>query len=354
VDRYFEFERTEVHEAAVQAMEAVGIPGLADHNMPGAVGVGRMPMSGRNGDRVSVADAYLHPGHAPPNLTIRPDAVVGRILFDGFRARGVELVDTTVIEAGWVVVSAGVFGSPPLLMRSGIGPSDHLRSLGITPLVDLGGVGANLGDHPGTDLDCGYQGGGRADPLLHSIATLHSEQASTTEPPDLLLWVADPSEQPGETPAFYIDIVLLKPRARGSIRLRSVDPTDPPQVELPDWRGGSDLDRLVEGYRVALEVAHRAELRSLCRPAMGLEEKAEDLRDVIRNNSWSVPHFVGGCSMGPADNPMAVVDATGRVHGTEALSVVDASIIPIVPSGFTHLPTIMLAERLAGQIGAVL
>lgn len=126
-------------------------------------------------------------------------------------------------------------------------------------------------------------------------------------------------------------------------------------VRLPDWRKhGVDLDRLVEAYRLALEVAHRPELSDTCRPAHSPRESDDDLRSAIRANSWSVPHFVGTCAMGPASSPRAVVDSHGGVHGTEALSVIDASIIPIIPSGFTHLTTLMMAERLSGDLGGAM
>ena len=111
-------------------------------------------MSSRDGLRVTTADAYLPVGGTPANLTIRPDALVGDVVFDGTRARGARLVDEEVIEAGWVVLCAGTYGSPPILMRSGLGPAEHLRSVGIPVRLDLPGVGANLADHGGVDIDC--------------------------------------------------------------------------------------------------------------------------------------------------------------------------------------------------------
>jgi choline dehydrogenase len=239
-------------------------------------------------------------------------------------------------------------------MRSGIGPAEHLRSVGVPVRVDLPGVGANLADHPSTDLDTGFRGAARTAPLLHSAATFHSATASTDEPPDLMFWVADPGS-PEDPPQLTIDILLLKPLSTGRVRLRSADPGDAPRIELPNLREPFDLERLAGGYRRAREIAGHPDLRRLCPEPLPPEiAEEQELRSTIRRSVYSVPHVVGTCAMGPSPNDGAVVDGSGRVHGTEALFVVDASIMPTVPSGFTHLPTIMIAERLSEQIAAVL
>ncbi len=352
VNRYRDLELTDIHAAALQALEAVGFPLVNDHNRPGAVGAGRMPISSRDGVRVSAAGAYLPVGRTLPNLTIRPDSQVADVVFEQTRATGVRLLDGTIIDASWVVLCAGTYGSPPILMRSGIGPAEHLQSVGVAVRLDLPGVGENLADHPGADVECGYRGTGRTVPLLHSVATFHSRGASTNGPPDLMLWVSDP-QPPGDPSEFSINIVLLKPRSRGSVRLRSADPADPPRIDLGNFREPSDLERLAEGYRRARDVASQPAIRSLCAdppPEIGDDE----LPGAIRRGAFSIPHVVGTCSMGPSPDDGAVVDGFGRVFGTERLFVVDASIMPTVPSGFTHIPTIMIADRLAERIAALL
>jgi choline dehydrogenase len=346
VTRYPELELSEIAAAARDELVAIGFPEVEDHNKPGAVGVGRMPMSSRDGVRVTTADAYLPPGGTPPNLTIRADTHVAEVVFDGARATGVRTLDGAVVEAGWVVVCAGTYGSPTILMRSGVGPADHLRSVGVPVRVDLRGVGANLADHPGVDIDPGYRGPGRTAPVLHTIATFHSSAAASEGPPDLLLWVADPS---GE---WSLDVVLLKPHARGRVRLRSADPAAPPLIELPALEP-TDVDRLAEGFRRGWELVARPELRRLCDEAAAPDPgRGDELPRAIRENAYSDPHTVGTCSMGPSPGDGAVVDASGSVHGTERLSVVDASIIPSAPSGFPHVVTIMLAERLSEELAA--
>jgi choline dehydrogenase len=251
------------------------------------------------------------------------------------------------------VLCAGTYGSPPILMRSGIGSAEHLRSVGIPVRLEIPGVGANLADHPAVDLDCGYHGAARTAPLLHTIATFHSTGTSMSSPPDLMLWLSDPIG-PDEPEQFTIGVVLLKPRSTGTVRLRSADPMDAPRIDLPNFREPSDLDRLVEGYRRAIEVAGQPEIRRLCNGRLPEIRDDLELRRKIRHAAASVPHVVGTCSMGSSPEAGAVVDGSGRVHGAERLFVVDASIMPRVPSGFTHLPTIVIAEKLSESVAAVL
>jgi len=351
IRRYLEIEPAPAHAAALRAFEDLGFPTVRDHNEPGAVGAGPMPMSSSDGKRVTTADAYLPADRTPANLVIRANSPTADIVFEGARAVGVRLVDGSVVRGRRIVLCAGTYGSPAILMRSGIGPAAHLQSVGIAVRVDLPGVGANLADHPGVDVVTGYDGPARSAPNLHSIATFHSTIAPADGPPDLMFWVRDPF---GDPPGFEIDTVLLKPRSRGSVRLHSADALDPPRIALPGLRDPSDVDRLVEGYRRAVAVAEHVEVRrQAARPDPPYPRTPEDVRRTVQESEYSVPHVVGTCAMGPAPADGAVVDASGRVHGTDDLYVVDASIIPEPPSGFPHLITIMLAERLSKRIASM-
>jgi choline dehydrogenase-like flavoprotein len=268
------------------------------------------------------------------------------------RYSGVRLLDGDVVEASRVVLCAGVFGSPAIRMRSGIGPADHLRSVEVPVRVDLPGVGANLADHPAVSIECGYSGATRTDPILHIIATFHSAKMDSNSAPDLMLWASDP-EAPAEGPAsFDIDVVLVRPRSRGGVRLRSADPTDAPHVELPAPSDPFDVERLAEGYLRGLEVLSSGTIRRHGVEPATPAPLGDELLEFVRVEGYSLPHVVGTCAMGPRPEDGAVVDPSGQVHGTEALSVVDASIMPDVPSGFTHVPTIMLAERLSERIAS--
>jgi len=352
VTRYPALEGTEVHRAAIGALAGSGFEPVEDHNAPGALGFGALPMSARDGLRVSTVGAYLPLGATPPNLAIRAESQVANVRLDGTRAHGVTLVDGSAIEAELVIVATGTYGSPTVLMRSGIGPANDLEPLGIEVVVDLPGVGQNLADHPGVDVDAGYEGEVRSAPRLHSIATFRSGLAAPDDAPDLLLWVAEPIAVAGGTPAFEIDPVLMTPRSRGWVRLRSSDPLDPPRIRLPGLDGEGDVERLVEAYERAWEVANRPELRAVCRAPVGPDHHGGDLRAAIRAAVYSYPHVVGTCAMGPDPALGAVVDPGGRVHGIDGLYVVDASIMPTQVSGFSHLVTIMIAEKLAPEIAA--
>lgn len=302
-------------------------------NEPGAVGAGRMPMNVRGGRRVTTADAYLAVGTTPSNLAIRPDSPVDRVVFDGTTAVGVRLTDGTVIEGGRVVLCAGVYGSPMILLRSGIGRHGDR--------VELPGVGENLVDHPSVSLECVCTDVARAEPLLQVIATWRSEGRHVTATPDMMLWLGDPE---GDPPVFEIAIMLLRPESRGSVRLRSNDRVDAPLIKLPNLEDPRDVTRLAEGYRRALEVANDPALRRHCSGPAPTEP--HDLEAHIRRELFSIPHTVGTCALG------SVVDDSGNVFGVDRLTVADASVMPDVTSGFTHLPTIMIAERLADELAA--
>ena len=331
ITRYPDHAPTEIHAAAIAWARDLGLASVDDHNEPGALGVGRMPMSSRGGARVTTADAYLPIHSTPPNLEVRADAEVATIMLDGNRAVGARLVDGTIVRAGLVVLAAGTYGSPTILLRSGIGPAPHLRDVGVPVVMDLPGVGSNLADHPGVDLDAGWQGNVRSEPILHSIVTLRGSGWSEGMAPQLMLWFVDPR---GDPAGFEVDVLLMKPRSRGTVRLRSADPGDLPRIELPGVRDPHDIDCLAEGYRVAWELLNTAPVRRLCqRPSAPLPPTDVELRQLVAANAYSIPHVVGTCAMGPAPDAGAVVDATGRVHGIEALSIADASVIPDSPSG---------------------
>ncbi len=346
ITRYPDHAPSAAHLAAAAALEALGFAAVEDHNAPDAVGVGRMPMSSRGGRRVTSVDAYLPPDRPVANLTIRADALVDRVRLENGRATGIGLADGTTVSADAVIVSAGTYGSPAILMRSGIGPAEYLRSLGIDVRVDLPGVGSNLADHPAADLNSGWQGEGTAGPITHSIGTFRSAIAGPADGPDMMFWISDPS---AEDPALYVDPILMRPRSRGSVRLRSADPAAAPIIELPGLREPVDIERLVDAYRLGIEFANHPAFRH---PAGGGTAPLdpgdrEATRRAVLEGAYSIPHVVGTCAMGPSPADGAVVDALGRVHGVAGLSVVDASIMPEPPSGFPHLITLMLAEHLA-------
>ena len=347
ITRYPDREPSPIHAASLEAFAAAGFEAQVDMNAPSAVGFGRMPMSSRAGLRVTASDAYLPLGSDLRRLALRPDSLVDRVLIESGRAAGVRLADGSIVAADEVVLAAGVYGSPPILMRSGVGPAGDLRALGIDTVVDLPGVGANLADHPGVDLDSGWRGPAVSGGALHSIATLRSSLTGPDASPDLMFWVADPD---GAEPAFTFDPVLLRPASRGVVRLRSADPAAPPRITLPRITDAADVSRLIEGYRLGIELANHPRVRALCaEPAPAEPATTAGASAVVASGAYSIPHVVGTCAMGPATAAGAVVDHAARVHGVAGLRVVDASIIPAPPSGFPHLITLMLAEHVAAR-----
>ena len=348
IDRYVALRRSAIHDAAVEAFGDLGFPTVADHNAPGAVGAGPMPMSTRGGRRLTTLQAYLPPEALPASLEIAAERQVDRVRIDGGRAVGVRLVDGAEIEAEAVILSAGTYASPAILMRSGVGPAAHLREMGIEVVVDLPGVGQNLADHPGVDLDAGFDGDAACEALRHTIATFRSRSQPADAPADLMFWIHEPSEDDGR---LYLDPILLKPESRGSVRLRSADSLDPPRIVLPGLGAERDVERLMEGYELGLAIAHHRAIRALTgEPAPATPSGPGELRDRVLANAYSLPHVVGTCRMGPSPDAGDVVDADGRVHGVDGLRVIDASVIPDAPSGFPHLVTIMVAEHLAQQL----
>jgi choline dehydrogenase len=347
VTRYRDVPDSAFAAAAMMACEGADIAIIDDLNRPGAVGVGRMPMTARDGVRVTTADAYLPIEATPAGLTVLADTIVSEIVVRAGAAQGVRLPDGRVLGAGLVVLCAGVYGSPAVLMRSGIGPAAHVSELGVPVVADLPGVGSNLADHPQVWLDPGYGRPAQQRPPLHLLASFRSSFCGPGQSPDLALWIADPSGDPVEA---AIEVLLMTPASRGSGRLASADPSAPPLIRLPRLDTGSDYERLAEGLMRAREVAVQPELRAICdRPPTDLST-ADRVRAWIGQERYSIPHTIGTCAMGDRPESGSVVDAHGKVHGIDRLAVVDASIIPLPPSGFPHIVAIMLAERLSSHL----
>ena len=343
-----------LQRAFVEAGLAVGHGQVADHNRPGAVGVGAMPRNEQRGVRMSAALTHLAPARARPNLTVRSDALVDRVEFAGRRAVGVRLADDEIIDANRVLLAAGTYGSPGILLRSGLGAAEALESHRIRPLVELPGVGANLIDHPLVAVDLptspGYSG-----PRFQTLLTARSSHAAPDGPPDLHLFPAGPFDD-GASPSgavFGIVTGLLSPHSRGSVGLRSADPRDPPRIEIGLLRHPADIARMVEATRLARRLASTPPLADLVAGAeLAPGPTVDDQDDValaasIKARVSTYHHPVGTCAMGRDPAGGAVVDTRGAVHGVHALWVADASVMPTIPTANTNLPTMMVAEQIA-------
>ncbi len=354
-------ELNRVQAAFCDAAVASGHVAVADHNRPGAVGVGPSPRNVRRGVRMSTALTYLAAARGRGNLTIRPDTFVGCVETSANRATGVRLSDGAVVQADRVVLSAGTYASPLLLARSGIGPAADLRALGIEPVVDLPGVGSNLVDHPlvAVDLPC------RPTPGMSRFQvhlSLHSSYADRATPPDLMLFCAGPfpvdvDVSPGGA-VFGIVAGLLVPASRGRVRLRSSAPTDPPRIDLAHLADPGDLHRLLDAVTEARRIAGAEALAALVTgpelapgPVIPSDDRVA-LGRWARASVSTFHHPVGTCAMGPDPALGAVTDHRGAVHGVDGLTVADASIMPTIPTATTNLPTMMVAEHIAALLRA--
>ena len=347
-------ELAPIQRAFLDTCANAAFPVVADHNAPGASGAGLPPMKLFDGFRQSTAVTYLARARPRSNLTVRSDALVDRIELAGTRAVGVRLAGSgEMIESDLVLLAAGSYGSPAILLRSGVGPAEHLRSVGIEPVLDRPGVGANLTEHPLMPNVFEALTPPRADDAVFQ-ALLTAASATADGIYDLhVLPLFNPPELQGDPPALVILTAVMTPRSRGSVRLRSVDPHDAPQIDLGLFTDGADLPRMLDAVRVAQRLATTDLLRELVATRLMPGAAAEDddaLTVAVRAGCEIYHHAVGTCRMGTTTEPDAVVDARGAVHGLDGVSVIDASIMPVIPAANTNVPTIMLAERCAAWL----
>jgi choline dehydrogenase len=367
ISRSHEREYAPLQAAFVQTCRGLGQPEAWDLNAPDAHGVGPAPMARTGTRRISAADAYLNPVRSRPNLTVRGRTQVARIVFQGARASGVELVDGTVIGAREVVLCAGAIATPALLQRSGVGPSGLLDQLGVQVIADLP-VGANLGDHFAVPLMAPPREGAWAPDhfsLQTALRTSTSVQPGSMDAQILMFTYLNvrttgASEgsrglagevSTGLDHVAGVGCVNNKPRATGTVRITTTDPAVLPRVEPNYLEDPTDRAVTREIVRLGWSIVTGEPLASMLHEPLGLDAEtvADDdaLDAALDSRVASAYHFTGTARMGPAGDERAVVDEQGRVRGCEGLRVADASVIPTVPAANTMLPTLMVAERLA-------
>jgi choline dehydrogenase len=369
--------RNPMSSAFVQAAIEAGYPANDDFNGAVQDGFGYYQLTQRNGRRCSAAVAYLHPALDRPNLTVQTFAQVERILVRDGRAEGIScrrLESTFELRAHReVILSAGAYNSPQLLMLSGIGPADALRALGIPVVLDQPEVGQNLQDHPTTYLVFGHS---RPVSVLATGLPEHLRQFEeegrgpmTCNIPEAGGFVrtrdglSAPDVQFHSLPVMAMENGLgmppdhgisfgpcvLAPLSRGSVTLASREPTAKPRIRHNYFLEQADMDTMVAGLRIAMDIGRQAAVapyteRPYTYPASDSEA---DLRALVRASSQSIYHPVGTCAIG------SVLDPQLRVLGISGLRVVDASVMPNVPRGNTNAPTIAVAERAADLIRGV-
>ena len=309
----------------------------------------------RNGRRHSAAEAFLVPVLQRPNLQIVSDAWATRLTLDGTRVTGVEYVrDGRRQQARArreVVLCGGVIDSPKLLMLSGIGPADHLKSLGIAVAADLPGVGSNLQDH--LKLSLRWNGRTTLPPSTVTAGMFVRSQPrgldAVTHAPDLQFYVGRGLDQPDRF--VTITVSLVRPRSRGEVRLRSADPAAAPIIRANYLREVADVNALVEGARLARALGNTQAYDKLraeeVEPGAAIVN-ATDLAAFVRRAADTIYHPAGTCRMGTDGN--AVVDSQLRVRGLQGLRIADASVMPEVVSATTHAACVMIGARAADFI----
>jgi choline dehydrogenase len=362
IRRYAEAELWPAQKAFLRACEELGFPTMHDHNHPSGSGAGSGPWNITNDNvRMSTAIAYLLPARGRANLKVLPDTLVDRVVFEGSRAIGIQVsVDggaTQMISGRRVTLSGGTIGSPAILLRSGVGPPDDLRANKIEVKIPLTGVGQNLIDHG--CLSANWQpapGVVQEDtPYIQAILRYTAEGSAAENDMQAILFQAQAQ------PALQLRSHLMKPHSRGTLKLRSKDPSIQPDIRLNLASDPDDVRRLGEGLKLLGRLVQTPQLEALGSDNVTLGDgemmSAHRFAGLLQEPEWveghiarAVRHYVhpvGTARMGPAGDPGAVVDQYCHVHRASGLMVVDASVMPTIPRANTHLACVMIAERAA-------
>ncbi|QJP14230.1 NAD(P)-binding protein [Starkeya sp. ORNL1] len=371
-------------KAWLKACQEAGLPFNPDFNSGSQAGCGLYQLTTRDGRRSSAAVAYLHPAEKRRNLTVKTSQQVTRIVIEKGRAVGVEYVEggrKVVLRAEReVILCSGAIGSPRLLLLSGIGPAEHLRSVGVPVAHDLKGVGRNLQDHMDMYMIYQLKGADSYDKYkkLHwqlwaglEYALFRTGPVTSNVCEGGLFWWGHKSDPlpdlqyhflpgagveagVGDVPGgngCTLNICQTRPRSRGTITLRSADPADQPVIDPNYLAEPYDMDCLIEGVKVAQEIMAKPAIKAFIArehlPGRPLSTRA-DYEAFVRKEAQGAIHPCGACRMGTDD--MAVVDPQLRVHGIDGLRVADTSIMPNLISGNTNAPAIMIGERVADFI----
>jgi choline dehydrogenase-like flavoprotein len=364
-----------ISHAFLRAAQEAGLPFNADFNGAKQEGVGHYQLTTRDAARSSAASAFLRPARHRPNLSLRLHAQILRIVVEKQTAVGVQLADETLRAEREVIVSCGAIGSPRLLQLSGIGPADELRRAGVGVTHDLENVGGNLQDHLDLYAICECTGDHTYDRVARPHRTLWAglqyllfktgPVASTlfetggfgyadkqARSPDIQFHLGlgsgiEAGVAAMKNPGVTLNSAFLRPRSRGSVRLASADPRDAPLIDPNYWADPYDRECALKGLRLAREILRQPALKPFVLaerlPGDGIETD-EALAEYAFRTAKTDHHPVGTCAIG------SVVTPDLRLIGLEGLRVVDASVMPFVPSCNTNAPTIMVAEKAADLI----
>ncbi len=348
--------------AFYNACRAHGFADSPDHNSPDASGVGPTPYNNPNGIRWSTALGYLDMARHRLNLTIRPNCTVHRVLFDGNRAVGA-VVETGgevfTVEGEQIILSGGAIASPHLLMLSGVGPAEHLRSLGIPVVHDSPGVGQNLRDHPIVPVTWRTKPGHSFDGLAprSQICLRYTAEGSDLRNDMIMIFSSYATEQVirggarMEPVGIRASVSIYLAVGAGELTLQSTDPHQQPFLNYNYLQEEFDRKRLRDGVRIATQLGEHGDFADIIQER--IDPQSADLASDDALDDWlmgivsTAQHISCTCKMGPDSDPMAVVDQYGRVKGLENIRVVDASIMPDCIRANTNVTTMMIGERVS-------
>ena len=375
-----------INQAFLDACVEQGLPRTADYNGASQFGCAPAQVTQKDGERCSAAKAYITPHLARPNLTVITQAHTQRVLLEGTRAVGAEYqqgdLTAQVRARREVILSGGAYGSPQLLMLSGIGPAHHLQQHGIPVVHDLLGVGQNLHDHVTAVLIYRTQrkestfglswsgltrivrsifewrnqrSGVITSNVAESQAFLFADKSESAPDIQLALCtgiVDDHTRKNHLGHGYTLHVTLMRPKSRGSVSLKSANASDAPLIDPKFLSDPRDMETLVRGTQIGYDIMQSRAFE----PYRGKmlypldRNNPAQIKEYLRDHADTEYHPCSTCKLGPLSDPMAVVDTTLRVHGMQNLRVVDASIMPQLITGNTNAPTIMIAEKAVDMI----
>ncbi|WP_394162401.1 GMC family oxidoreductase [Galactobacter valiniphilus] len=357
------FGRDEVQDSILEACRQWGLPEDADYNSGEPDGVSKMQLNVRDAKRFNTWNAYLEPVAGSAALRLITGAQVSRLILEGTTVRGVEYLDaegaSQRLLAEETVLCAGALGSPEVLLRSGVGPAEELRAVGVEPVLDAPGVGKNLHDHflvpviYSTERAVPAPGVGAAE-THHFWRSRPDLAVPDTQPLHFSLPMYFLDDMEGPDNGFSLVAGIVRPAGRGSLTLAGPQLADGVKVDVAALADEADVDSMIASVRQCREIGRQAALAEgwgarEVYPGEQLGDSDEELEGYVRDRTVTYHHQVGTCRMGLDDT--AVVDPrTLRVRGLEGVRVADASIMPDITTGNTNAPTVMIAERAAAMM----
>jgi len=368
ISRWRPDELTPLQTAYFEACLAASYPLAEDHNHPQSTGVGPIPSNCRpDRVRVSTAMSHLGPARVRDNLTILSGSLVSRVVVDGDSVRGVELVtgaNSQFLQARRVILAAGTVGSPAILLRSGIGPAEELRELGIGVRADLPGVGKNLTDQPRSGVFMVPKPGNENLGIATGQIVLLTAAPGSDQRNDMYYAMVNGFDLSNQLPhlrdaagggrVFGVMVIARRAYSRGQVTLTSPDPRVAPRIDLNYLADERDYQILADGVRVCWELAHSPGIRSRGDRVVKVNEDTigspDALRHYVRLSVDTAYNPVGTARMGPREEHGTVVDQYCAVHGIDGLYVADASVMPLMVRANINLTVIMIGEMVAAML----